>query len=322
MQFFDFFQTLSVTGKIIFIIILLFISVWTYIDSEKRGLRGWMWSAMIFVFPILFPVYIIIRPSNFIAFCKDCNRILPKNSDECYFCKHGIPDRGGGPPGSILLSLRRYFLRFLLDICRTATYFMGLFVFLFKRKFLRLNMKLISFYPWGKCHQIVATEGRDRDIPINTLTYGETLFFSAWKVFVFAGMTGDDVFYDLGSGTGNVVFFANILYGIKAVGIDAIDTFIDYSNKIKKDLSFHKVTFIKGNFLEQDLSEGTVFFTVSTAFDPETRAGIAEKFKSLPKGTKLVTVTHQMDCPHLEVKARHRILFSWGYEDIFLHIRA
>jgi len=311
MQFLDILKLLPDTGKVIFIILLLSLSAWMYRDAEKRGIRGWLWASIIFLFPMLLPVYIIVRPKHFIAFCKKCYRILPEDSSECYFCKEAIPDGGGLSSATGIEVFQRYLNGFLLDLCRTSDYFMGLCLFLFKKKFFLLNINLSSLYSWGTCHQIVATEGRYRDIPINTLT----------KIFTLAGITKEDVFYDLGSGTGNVVFFANILYGIEALGIDAIETFIDYSNKIKKALSFDKVTFIKGNFLEADFSKATVIYTVSTAFDINTRKNLAEKFKETAGGTRIITVTHRLDVPHLEVKAEKRILFSWGYENVYFHVR-
>jgi len=320
MQFFSIFFSLPVYGKILFIITLLLIFIWTYVDANKRGLHGWLWGLILLVFPIMLPVYIFIRPRFQIGFCNNCFRIMPKDSSECFYCEETSNMSRKGSV-SIILYVRRYLLRVLLEIIRTYHRALGVSLFLFRKKFLRLNYKLSSYYPWGMCHQLVATEGPDRGIPRKTLTYGETLYLSAWKVFVLAGIEKKDVFYDLGSGTGKVAFFCNILYDIETVGIDAIPTFIEYSNKIKTELQFEKVTFIEGNFLELDLSRGTVFFIVSTAFDPFTRSQLAEKFKESPPGTRIVTVTHKLDVPHLKVEEEVLVLFSWGYETLFLHVR-
>jgi len=141
MQFLNILNFLPDTGKVIFIILLLSLSAIVYRDAEKRGIRGWVWAGIIFIFPLLFPVYIILRPKHFIAFCKDCYRILPRDSSECYFCKEGIPDEGGLSSATKIEVFQRYINAFLLDLCRIADYFMGLCLFLFKKKFFLLNIK-------------------------------------------------------------------------------------------------------------------------------------------------------------------------------------
>ena len=323
MQFFSLFYEFSVTGKIAFILILFLISLWVYIDARGKGLHGWIWAGIIFIFPIVLPVYICIRPRNFIAFCNGCYRILPEDSEECFYCNETVKREE-----KISLSfsyfrdyLRKYFFRFLLEVLRTYQRALGFSLFLFKKKFLLLNLKYLYFYPWGRCHQLVATEGRHKGIVRKTLTYGETLYLTAWKVFVFAEIKENDIFYDLGSGTGNVVFFCNILYGIKSLGIDAIPTFIKISNRIKEELDFHNVTFLEGNFLDLDFSRGTVFYIVATVYDPLTRAALAEKFIDAPMGARVVIVTHKMDVPHLNLVKEAVSLFAWGYEKIYLYVR-
>jgi SAM-dependent methyltransferase len=321
MQFLDILKALPGDWKLVFILVIFFISILVYRDSSMRGLSGPLWSAIFFFFPLMLPVYIIVRPKHTIAFCEKCFRILPRDSDDCYFCEKGIPVEEEPDDYSVRGFVLRSMWQFFLDICRTYNQFLGFIIFFFRRKFLLLNLKLLFFYSWGMCHQTVATEGRNMDIPINTLTYGETPFLSAWRLFRLAGLNKRDVFYDLGSGTGNVVFFCNILYGIESVGIDAIPTFIDYSNKIKESLKFEQVNFIKGNFLLEDFSKGTVFFIVSTVFDPDTREKLAEKFKEVSPGTRVITVSHVFDVPHLKVKTEEKMFFSWGYENIYLHER-
>jgi len=321
MQFLDILKILPGNWKLVFIFLTFLFSIWIYRDSSKRGLSGPLWSAIIFFFPMMIPVYIIVRPKHTIAFCEKCFRILPRGESDCYFCEKGIPQDEEPDDYTLKGFMIRSMWQVFLDICRTYYQFIGFIIFFFRRKFVLLNLKLLAFYSWGMCHQIVATEGRNMDIPINTLTYGETPFFSAWRIFSLAGLNKKDVFYDLGSGTGNVVFFCNILYGIEASGIDAIPTFIDYSNKIKEALKFEHVNFIEGNFLLEDFSKGTVFFIVSTVFDPDTREKLAEKFKEVSPGTRIITVSHVFDVPHLKLKATEKMFFSWGYETIYLHER-
>jgi len=319
MQFLPLFYKLPVYGKILFIIILSVISIWTYRDAVKRGLTGILWGLAVLLFPVILPVYLWIRPPHMIRFCPGCSRIMAEDSTECYFCMAGIPpDRNDfSLKNRIKIILHNQYL-----IINSNYYkILGFGRFCLKNKFLLLAFKLSSFYPQSMCHQIVINEGRELDIPINTLTYGETSFYSAGDIFSLAKINKDDVFYDIGSGTGNVVFLCNLLYGIKSVGIDAIPTFISQSMKIKEELSFNNVEFINRNFLEEDISDGTVFFIVTTVFDRETRKGLEEKFKDIPSGIRIITVTHKFDVPYLKVVGEKKVFFSWGYETVYLHVK-
>ena len=321
MQFFDILNILpSLYCKILFLLTLFSISLWVYIDGERRGFTGYLWAFIIFLYPVILPVYILIRPAYNIKFCKKCRRILPSNSDDCYFCRQEIPlgkDKDNYPLRGFW---RSYGYHFFLVVFRTLYSFLSLKYF-YKKRFLPLVFKLSSFYSLGRAHQIVITEGKELDMPLENLTYGETSFYSAAEIFSFVEMKKEDFFYDLGSGTGNIVFFANILYHIEAVGIDAIPAFIDHCNRIKKDLSFDKVTFIKGNFFEEDLRKGTVFFIVTTLFSSKEIKKLTEKFKKSRRGTKIITVSRKLKAPYLKLKGERNIFFSWGFENVYLHVR-
>jgi len=320
MQFLDILSILpSLYTKVLFLLLLSSLSLWVYVDSERRNFTGILWAIIIFLYPIILPVYLIIRPKAVIEFCSKCRRILPAGSKDCYFCS-AMPVKGKKEDYPLRGFFRSYGYHFFLVIFRTLHNIAGL-PFLYKKRFFPLILKLAGFYKVGKVHQIVITEGSKLDIPIKALTYGETSFYSAWKIFRFAGLSEKDVFYDLGCGTGNLVFFASILYGIEAVGIEAIPAFIDFSEIIKKELSFDKVSFIKGNFFEEDLSQGTVFFIVTIFFSVRERKKLAKKFKELPSGTKIITVSNKLEAPYLKVKEEMTGFFSWGFEDVYLHVR-
>ena len=196
MQILDIFNYLSDELKIIFLFIWITVFILIYIDAGKRGLRGWLWACIIFMFPVILPVYILIRPKHYIAFCEKCSSILPEDGSECYYC-HGeerIKEK------SYLVIFKNYLIRFLLEVLKAYNIILAFCLFLFKKKFFMLNIKYLSYYPMGRSHQILATQGRGRGVSRHSLTYGETLFFTAWKIFALAEMKKDDVFYDIGCG--------------------------------------------------------------------------------------------------------------------------
>ena len=65
-------------------------------------------------------------------------------------------------------------------------------------------------------------------------------------------------FIDLGSGDGKVVLIASLF--TKATGIEIDDELLKVSRKMKNKLKMKDASFIKGDFLDQDLSKFDVIF--------------------------------------------------------------
>ena len=74
-----------------------------------------------------------------------------------------------------------------------------------------------------------------------------------------AQLNENDVFYDIGSGLGEVVILANLLSGAKAKGIEREPAYVDYARACARDLNVD-VQFEAIDAREADFSDGTVFF--------------------------------------------------------------
>lgn len=75
-----------------------------------------------------------------------------------------------------------------------------------------------------------------------------------------AQLTAEDVFYDLGSGLGQVPILVNLLSGAAARGIEFEPAYCDYAHRCAADLNLSRVTFIQADARTADYSDGTVFF--------------------------------------------------------------
>lgn len=128
--------------------------------------------------------------------------------------------------------------------------------------------------------------------------YGEVTYYSFCKIIEQLQLCEEDVFVDLGSGLGMAVFQSFCATSIKrAIGIEC-DAHRHQQGKkrlmqLQKDLPtlFEGRTFelIQGDFLSQDLSEVTVAYTCSTAFDAPLLQAIAEKLKSCSKLSRVLS---------------------------------
>jgi hypothetical protein len=75
-----------------------------------------------------------------------------------------------------------------------------------------------------------------------------------------------DVFYDLGSGLGQVVILVHLLSGVRAVGIEYEPAFCEYARQCACQLGASSAEFINADARHRNLRDGTVFF-VYTSFE-------------------------------------------------------
>jgi SAM-dependent methyltransferase len=91
-------------------------------------------------------------------------------------------------------------------------------------------------------------------------------------------LTGKDVFYDLGSGLGQVPIFVNLLSGAKAKGVEFEPAYCDYARVCAAELNLSRVEFINADARTVDYSDGTVFF-MYTPFGGKILRDVLEKLQ-------------------------------------------
>jgi len=158
---------------------------------------------------------------------------------------------------------------------------------------------------------------------ITSLTYGETSWFAIKKILDTVQAGNNDIFYDLGCGTGRTVFFARIYYGVKkAIGVDLIPTFIQTAKKIVKDNGIDGIDFIENNIFKTSLKNGTIFLTVVTVcYNNAMIEQLKEKLKEISPDSWVVTVSCPLICDHLKLVYTKYLFYSWGIAKTFFHKR-
>jgi SAM-dependent methyltransferase len=93
-----------------------------------------------------------------------------------------------------------------------------------------------------------------------------------------AHLTAKDVFYDLGSGLGQVPILVNLLSGVEAKGIEFEPAYCDYARGCAADLNLSRVEFVNVDARQADYSDGTVFF-MYTPFKGRVLQEVLEKLQ-------------------------------------------
>lgn len=129
-----------------------------------------------------------------------------------------------------------------------------------------------------------------KDLEPEMVYYQKTPARIIFKLAEKAHFIKEDVFFDLGSGLGQVAILVNLLTGITVKGIEFEPTFCDYAMDCTTELNLSNVTFINADAREADYSGGTIFF-MFTPFKGEILQEVLETLRkeSLLRKIKIIT---------------------------------
>ena len=91
--------------------------------------------------------------------------------------------------------------------------------------------------------------------------------------------TSSDIFYDLGSGLGQVAILVHLLTGIPSRGIEIEPAYCEYARGNAAALQLSEVLFIHADARTADFSEGTVFY-MYTPFTGEIMATVLKRLRA------------------------------------------
>jgi hypothetical protein len=106
-----------------------------------------------------------------------------------------------------------------------------------------------------------------------------------------AGFNKDDVFFDLGSGLGQVGILVNLLAGIKTIGVEFEPAFYKYAKNCAIRLNLSDVSFINVDARRADYSAGTIFF-MYTPFNGEIMEDVLTRLKQESLSRKIKVITY------------------------------
>jgi hypothetical protein len=138
---------------------------------------------------------------------------------------------------------------------------------------------------------IEGTPGETKDRQPEMVFYQPTPARIVLELIENANLKKEDVFYDVGSGLGQVSMLVNLLSGVRAKGVEFEPAYCDYARRCAKELNLSRVEFINADAREVDYSDGTVFF-MYTPFEGKLLQEVLEKLKGESRKRKIRVCTY------------------------------
>jgi hypothetical protein len=104
-------------------------------------------------------------------------------------------------------------------------------------------------------------------------------------------LTRDDVFYDLGSGLGQVVILVNLLTGVEARGVEVEPAYWQFAQDCADRLALANVTYLNIDARQADYTEGTVFY-LFTPFTGRMLEQVLGRLQDLALRSPIVLCTY------------------------------
>ncbi len=136
----------------------------------------------------------------------------------------------------------------------------------------------------------VAPEGPSQRDP-DMLFYQPTPARIVLEMVERADFRQHDVFYDIGSGLGQVSILVHLLSGIRTKGVEIEPSYCDYARGCAGRLNLSQVQFINVDAREADYSDGTIFF-LYTPFVGRMLDRVLERLKHESKKRRIRLYTY------------------------------
>lgn len=165
--------------------------------------------------------------------------------------------------------------------------------------------------------------GLDQDAYI----YGEIQFLSFFYLLEKIAPKPQEIFYDLGSGSGKAVFAAALFFDLtKACGIEKLPTLVKTAESLVPKIKSldptqrtAQIEFINDDFLQHDFSDGDIIFINATCFSYPTWEALVGKLTQLKPGSPVIVTTKKITSDQFKLISQSLELQSWGMNSVNIY---
>ena len=150
--------------------------------------------------------------------------------------------------------------------------------------------------------------------------YGELNLDEIDKLFKIIEIKNNDIFYDLGCGSGKINLYIALKYNIKSIGIEIIEKRFQVAKSIKKKVKNENIVFKQNDLFKENLLDGTIFYSYNLTWPTDINIKMIEKIKKEAKKCKYIILTTLLDQPYITLyKTLDNINFSSHVGSIYIY---
>lgn len=158
--------------------------------------------------------------------------------------------------------------------------------------------------------------------------YGEIDFLSFYTILERATPSNQDIFYDLGSGSGKAVLSAILFFNVKkSIGIELLPPLYEQSNILLKKVTqrfqqhddekeylpqTERIQFINDSFLHYNFGDANIIYVAATCLTDATWNELISKMARLKPGSRIIVTTRTIHHEQFESIYQGIELMSWG----------
>lgn len=196
-----------------------------------------------------------------------------------------------------------------------------------KKRIKKTELFLLNLYRPIKSDLISKRDRKRLKLDSDAFIYGEIQFLSFFTLLDRVHPQPNEIFYDLGSGTGKAVLAAVLFFDIaKAYGIELLPSLSRVANRqlqkvIEQVSDLPPVQFIQGDFLQYDFSDGDIIFVNATCLSYYTWEAMLEKLAKLKPGSRVIVTTKKIQQPQFQLQYQGLDLMSWGMNSVNIYLK-
>lgn len=158
--------------------------------------------------------------------------------------------------------------------------------------------------------------------------YGEIDFLSFYTILERATPSTQDIFFDLGSGSGKAVLSTMLFFNVnKSIGIELLPPLYEQSNTLLKKAiqrfqqidvekeylpQMERIQFINDSFLHYDFADASIIYVAATCLTDATWNELISKMACLKSGSRIIVATRIIHHEQFELIYQGVELMSWG----------
>lgn len=186
----------------------------------------------------------------------------------------------------------------------------------------KLHQNFVRYYDKINAHAASRRERARLRLEADDFVYGEIVFMSFYLLLERASPRREEIFYDLGSGSGKAVIAAALAFDFaQCIGIERLPVLHKLALQVTGKSHLQQVHFIQGDFLKYDFKDGNIIFINATCLHYYTWEALVKKLLLLKPGARVIVITKKIKSPEFQLIHQETILMSWGMSTASIYIK-